>query len=129
MAGCSISVLPNALRCRAWWVASTSEVRMPADAPITQSSRVMLTISTMVRTPRPSSPTSQPVAPSYSISDDAFDLLPSLSLSRRKRIALRSPPGSTRGTRKQDSPPGAWARVRNMSDIGADVNHLWPTSA
>ena len=63
----------------------------------------MLTISTMVRTPRPSSPTSQPVAPSYSISDEALDLLPSLSLRRMKRIALRSPPGSTRGTRKQDS--------------------------
>ena len=100
---------------------------MPAAVPITQSRRVMLTISTMVRTPRPSSPTSQPTAPSYSISEEAFERLPSLSFSRIRRIALRSPPGSTRGTRKQERPPGACARVRNRSDIGAEVNHLWPT--
>ena len=34
--------------------------RMPAAAPITQSSRVWVTISMIVRTPRPSSPTSAP---------------------------------------------------------------------
>ena len=88
----------------------------------------MLTISTMVRTPRPSSPTSQATAPSYSISEEALDLLPSLSLSRIRCIALRDPSGSTRGTRKQDRPPGAWASARNRSHIGADVNHLWPVS-
>ncbi|SLJ82622.1 Uncharacterised protein [Mycobacteroides abscessus subsp. abscessus] len=43
------------------------------------------------------------------------------------RMGLRVPSGSTRGSRKQDRPPGACARVRNMSDIGAEVNHLWPT--
>src|SRR5205807_7107304 len=85
------------------------------------------TISMMVRTPRPSSPTSQPVAPSYSISAEALDLLPSLSFSRCNRIRLRLPSGSTLGSRKQDCPPGALARVRNMSDIGAEVNHLCPT--
>ena len=60
---------------------------------------------------------------------EALDRLPSLSLSRWSRIGLRVPSGSTRGTRKHDSPPGAWARVRKKSDIGAEVNHLWPTSA
>ena len=87
-----------------------------------------MTISMMVATPRPSSPTSQPTAPSYSTSLLALDLLPSLSFSRCRKNALRVPSGSTLGTRKQDRPPGAWARVRNRSDIGADVNHLCPVS-
>ena len=42
--------------------------------------------------------------PSNSTSDDAFDRLPSLSFSRCSRNVLRSPPGSTRGTRKQVGP-------------------------
>ena len=61
--GWSISFLPNAPRCLAWWTARVTPYRMPAAEPITQSSRVRLTISRMVRTPRPSSPTSQAVAP------------------------------------------------------------------
>ncbi len=89
----------------------------------------MLTIRMMVATPRPSSPTSRPRAPSYSISEEALDRLPSLSLRRWRRIALRVPSGRTRGTRKQESPPGACARVRKTSDMGAEVNHLWPVSA
>ena len=28
--------------------------------------------------------------------------------------------------RKQVSPPGACASTRKASDIGADMNHLWP---
>ncbi len=36
------------------------------------------------------------------------------------------PSGSTRGSRKQVSPSGACARIRNTSLIGADVNHLCP---
>ncbi|CAB4938445.1 unannotated protein [freshwater metagenome] len=102
-------------------------MRIPAAEPMTQSNLVMFTISMMVRTPRPSSPTSQPVAPSYSSSPEALDLLPSLSFRRCSIIRLRVPSGSTRGNMKHESPPGAWANVRNMSDIGAEVNHLWPT--
>ena len=41
---------------------------------------------------------------------------------------LRLPSGRTRGTTKQVSPPGACASTRNMSHIGAEVNHLWPVS-
>lgn len=81
-------------------------------------------MSMMVRTPLPSSPTSQPTVSSNSGSLLALDRLPSLSLSRWMRNVLRAPSGSTRGTRKQDSPPGAWARTRNRSFIGALVNHL-----
>jgi hypothetical protein len=33
-----------------------------------------------------------------------------------------------RGTRKQDTPPAACASIRNASDIGADMNHLWPVN-
>ncbi|CRR11434.1 hypothetical protein PAERUG_P54_1_London_24_VIM_2_04_13_05255 [Pseudomonas aeruginosa] len=47
-----------------------------------QSKRVMATISMMVGTPRPSSPTIQARAPRYSISLEAFDQLPSLSFRR-----------------------------------------------
>ena len=92
--------------------------------PSVQSSRVRLTISMIVGTPRPSSPTSHAVAPSYSTSLDALALLPSLSLSRCNSIRLRVPSGRSRGRKKQDSPPGACASTRNMSHIGADVNHL-----
>ena len=56
----------------------------------------MLTISAIVGTPRPSSPTSQPTAPSYSISDEALDRLPSLSLSRISRIGFKAPPGKAK---------------------------------
>ena len=102
---------------------------MPAALPTTQSSRVIATIEMIVRTPRPSSPTSQPTVPSSSGSDEALLRLPSLSLSRWMRNGLRVPSGSTRGTRKQERPPGACARTRNRSHIGALVNHLCPRSA
>src|ERR1700733_16171737 len=92
--------------------------------PSVQSNLVRLTISMMVGTPRPSSPTNHAVAPSYSTSLDALALLPSLSLSRCNSIRLRLPSDSTRGRKKQDSPPGACASTRKTSDIGADVNHL-----
>ncbi|CPU66681.1 Uncharacterised protein [Mycobacteroides abscessus] len=106
---------------------------MPAAEPCTQSSRVRDTISMIVRTPRPGSPTRNPTVPSSSISDDAFDRLPSFSLRRWMRNTLRVPSSSTRGTRKHDgapSPgaPGTWASTRNASDIGAEQNHLCPVS-
>ena len=94
--------------------------------PSVQSSRVRLTISMMVGTPRPSSPTSQAVAPSYSTSLDALAWLPSLSFRRCNNIRLRLPSGRMRGRKKQLRPPGAWASTRNTSHIGADVNHLCP---
>ena len=94
--------------------------------PSVQSSRVRLTISMMVGTPRPSSPTIQAIAPSYSISLEALAWLPSLSLRRWMNIRLRVPSGSTRGRKKQLNPPGAWASTRNTSLMAAEVNHLWP---
>ena len=97
--------------------------------PSTQSRRVVLTISMIAGTPRPGSPTSQPVVPSNSTSLEALERSPSLSLSRCTRKTLRLPSGSTRGTRKQETPSSSCARTRNRSLIGAEVNHLWPVSA
>src|SRR5699024_2774270 len=73
--------------------------------------------------------TIQPTVPSNSTSDEALDLLPNLSFRRCTRNGFRSPPGRTRGTRKQLSPSGACASTRNASDCGAEQNHLWPRSA
>src|SRR5262249_47537573 len=57
---------------------------------------------------------------------EAFERLPSLSFRRWKWIAFTSPSGRKRGIKKHDRPPGACASTRNASDIGADMNHLWP---
>ena len=51
-----------------------------------------------------------------------------MSFSRWMRNTLRDPSGSTRGTKKQLSPPGACASTRNASLIGALQNHLCPVS-
>ena len=82
--------------------------RMPRREPSTQSSRVWLTISMIVGTPRPSSPTSGAQVPSNSISLEALERLPSLSFSRWMRNALRvavgqrsAARGSTTGRRRR----------------------------
>ncbi len=126
ISGWSINSAPNARRCAVWRTACRDPERILAAEAMTQSSRVTLTISTMVRIPRPSSPTGQPTACSYSISADVLERLPNLSLSRCRRRGLRLPSGSTRGSRKHVSPLGACARVRNTSLMGAEVNHLCP---
>ena len=51
--------LPKAERWEAWWIAWATPTRIPVAPPRTQSRRVWLTISMIVRTPAPSSPTSQ----------------------------------------------------------------------
>ena len=107
-------------------MACSTASRIPPAAPIAQSRRVWLTISMIVGTPRPSSPTSWAQAPSNSTSELALDRFPSLSLRRCRRSALRSPSGVQRGMRKQESPPSACASTRNTSHIGAEKNHLWP---
>ena len=91
-----------------------------------QSSLVSVTMSMMVLTPAPGSPTGSPIAPSNSTSDEALERLPSLSLRRWKRKPLPLPSLKILGTRKQDSPSPACASTRKASDIGADMNHLWP---
>ena len=101
---------------------------MRAAEPVRQSRRVPLTISMMVGTPRPSSPTIHATVSSNSISDEAFDRLPSLSFKRWMRNVLAVPSSRNRGRKKHESPPGACARTRNASHMGADVNHLWPVS-
>ncbi len=67
-------------------------------------------MSTMVATPRPSSPMIHPVASWNSTSDDALERLPSLSFRRWKWRALTVPSGRKRGSKKSESPPGACAQ-------------------
>ena len=76
-------------------------------SPMTQSSRVAATISMMVRTPRPSSPTrraqvSRRTRPRWR----RWSGCPACPSAAGSRKTLRVPSGSTRGTRKQVSPPG-----------------------
>ena len=112
-----------------WLIAAAVPNRIPAADPTAQSRRVWLTISMIVRTPRPSSPTRRAQAPANSTSEEAFERFPSLSFSRWMWIRLRSPSGRKRGIRKHETPPSACARTRNASHIGADMNHLWPVSS
>ncbi len=124
MSGCSTRRLPKAARCAVWCVACVTAWRIPAAAPITQSSRVWFTISMMVATPRPSSPTMRAQAASNSTSLEALERLPSLLLRRWMWKRLRVPSGSQRGRRKHESPRSACARTRKASHIGAEQNHL-----
>ena len=127
MSGCSASALAErASGACACQVAFATPQRMPAALPSTQSSRVWVTISMIVGTPRPGSPTSWPQVWSNSTSLEAFERLPSLSLRRWRRNVLRVPSGRMRGTRKQETPSSVWARTRKTSHIGAEQNHLWP---
>ena len=82
----------------------------------------------IVATPRPSSPTRCATASSSRISAEAFERLPSLSLSRSILKPFRVPSSSTRGRRKHVSPSGACASTRNASLIGAEQNHFSPVS-
>src|SRR5271165_5579633 len=129
VSGWSISFLPKALRWAAWCVAFTTATRIPAAVPITQSRRVWPTISMIVGTPRPGSPTIRAQAPCSSISEEALEWLPSLSFRRWMWNALRPPSGRMRGSRKQERPSSVWSSTRNMSDIGAEQNHLCPISS
>ena len=126
------AVRTGGARRRARWaachVAWATPWRMIDVEPRMQSSLVWLTISMMVRTPRPSSPINWPETSASSISLDAFDRSPSLSFSRWIRMGFRVPSGLQRGTRKQLIPPGAWASIKKASDIGAEQNHLCPVS-
>ncbi len=126
ISGLSISAEPNACRYVACQAARRTASRIPAAEPSALSSRVHATISMIVRTPRPSSPTRKPIVPSNSGSDEALERLPSLSLRRWIANGLREPSGRIRGTRKQVTPAAVWASTRNRSHIGALVNHLCP---
>ena len=94
-----------------------------------QSKRVIATISMIVRTPRPSSPTIQASAPRSSVSLEAFETLPILRFRRSTCSGFLVPSGRQRGSRKHVSPPGACASTRNASHIGAETKYLWPTSS
>jgi hypothetical protein len=126
ISGCSSRGLPKASRWAVWSRAIASACRIRPLVPSAQSSRVMVPISRICGTPRPSSPTSQAVASTNSTSELALALLPSLSFRRWIRIALALPSGRIRGRKKHDRPDCVCASTRKASHIGADRNHLWP---
>ena len=130
MSGWSTSRLPNALR---WRGVVQSPAPPPAACPRRADARSRgacgFTISMMVGTPRPSSPTMRAQAPSNSTSLDAFERLPSLSFRRWRWKRLRVPSGRQRGSRKHDRPRSVCASTRKASHIGAEQNHLWPVSS
>ena len=103
-------------------IAWATPARIPEAEPVVQSRRVWLTISMIVCTPRPSSPTICAQAPRNSTSLEALERLPSLSLRRWMWKRLRSPSGVKRGIRKQEMPPSVCARTRKASHIGAEQN-------
>jgi hypothetical protein len=104
-------------------------MRIKPAEPVAQSSRVSCTISMMVRTPLPSSPTCQAKASANSTSEEAFERLPIFSFSRWKWSLFTAPSGRNRGIRKHVIPPGACASTRKASHMGADMNHLCPLIA
>ena len=105
--GWSISFFWKAARPRTWLTASASARRMMPSVAPTVPRRVWCTMSMMTLMPRPSSPRRKAWVSWYSISAEAFDLLPSLSLIRMTWSVLRLPSGRMRGTRKQEMPPSA----------------------
>ena len=127
--GWSISSAPKAERRRQWWITWDRAMRIPALEPIMQSKRVMATISMMVRTPSPSSPTRQASAPRSSVSHDALETLPIFFFRRWICIGFLDPSGRQRGSRKQVRPAAVCARVRKPSHIGAETKNLCPTSS
>ena len=118
MSGWSISSFPNAERCAAWWVAYPTARRMFVVVPITQSSRVWPTISMIVGTPRPGSPTRCASAVELDLRGGvgavAELLLQPLDLEAGVALAV----GQDAGQRV--IPSGAWARTRKRSHIGAE---------
>ena len=128
-AACRSSSEPKAERCAACQVASLTARRISEVEPSTQSSRVAATISMMVRTPRPSSPSRcatravelqlrRRVGPVAQLVLEAYDVE---AVARRRPAAPAAPRSSV-------TPPSACASTRKTSFIGAEVNHLCPCS-
>jgi hypothetical protein len=92
--------------------------------------RVKFTISTIVCTPRPSSPI-KPAARGIEL-DFARSVAAIAELvfeSLEVEDVLRRRPAEIAARENTTARPGACASTKNASDIGAEQNHLWPTSA
>ena len=97
---------------------------MPVLDPSMQSTRFSATMSLIVRTPLPASPTIQASAPRSSSSHEAFETLPILRYRRCMWSAFFDLSGRQRGIRKQLKPRSVWANVRKASHIGAETKNL-----
>ena len=96
-------------------------MRMPALEPIMQSKRVMLTISMMLRTPRPSSPTIQASAPRSSVSLEALDALPIFFFSRSTCNGFLVPSGPP--ARQQEARQAAGRLRQHQKGIAHGRRH------
>ena len=106
ISGWSTRRLPNAERCaRVPGRLRDARAACPAAAPITQSRRVWLTISMIVGTPRPGSPTIRAQRAVELDLGGRVGAVAELVLEALEvEAALRSPSGSTRGRAKQETP-------------------------
>ena len=82
----------------------------------------------IVRTPWPSGPTRSAKAERKATSDEAFERLPSLSLSRAKKIAFLAPSGEIAASGGRQPARRLREHEKGVA-IGADMNHLDPVIA
>jgi hypothetical protein len=94
-----------------------------------QSKRVIATISMMVRTPRPSLPTSQASAPRSSVSLDALETVAHLALQAQHLQRVLAAVGAPARHQEARQPGGGLRQHRKASHIGAETKYLWPTSS
>ena len=128
MSGLSASRPPNAARRLTCQEASATARRIRDADPRTQSSRVAATISMIVGTPRPSSPRRRARrAPELQLRG-CVRAVAELVLEPLDGERVARAIGQHAGNDEAGQPVGACARTRKTSFIGADVNHLWPSS-
>src|SRR5271166_7179870 len=96
-------------------MARVSAVCMLAALTRVQSSLVRLTISMMVGTPRPSSPTSHAVAPSYSISLGRVGVIAELVLQPLQEHPVAAAVGQH--SRQQEAGQTAWGLGQHPEDV------------
>ena len=102
--------------------------RIVAVEPSTQSSRVAPTMSMMVRTPRPSSPSrAAPRAVELDLAR-GVGAVAELVLEALQRERVARAVVERAGHDEAGEAAGAWASTRKTSLIGAEQNHLWPVS-
>ena len=122
-----MSSRPNAERCAAWWVAcATARAHQRRRAEHAVEPRVVDHLDDRRGRRGPPRRRAAPArrrARSPPTRSSGCRACPSAAAMRKP---LRVPSGSTRGTRKHDSPAGACASTRKASHIGAEQNHLWP---
>jgi hypothetical protein len=123
-----MSRLPNAERCVQWCTACAQRLAHHPRGSAPGPSRVWFTISMIVGTPRPSSPTM--LRPGLVVLDLArrVGAIAELVLEPLDAEVVARAVGAEARHEEAAQPASVCARVRNASDIGAEQNHLCPVS-